>query len=284
MIKKFPYRSDPGREEARFFAEHGYLYVTQFYDVEREVEPIRKDIFNLINLITDSHGVPLQRPHYSETEFDHGLQYLTQHHRPLVGILYDAVKKLPNYLRLACNAKHDDYCRVLLETSFLGFANRGYGIRMDHPCEDAYSTQLHQDYVSQLSGQNAVVTWSPLRDVTPELGPLIVYPGSHRAGVFPVLKIGEGSRGLVIADEDKVAASYRGFAPEVQVGDCLMLHFLTLHASGKNQSDKTRWSMLSRYFDFNDATGAAINWTGGLQEGNSFEKIHPELMVSRARS
>jgi hypothetical protein len=284
MIKKFPYRSDPGQEEAKFFSEHGYLYVTQFYDLATEVEPIRNDIFDLIGLITRTHGIALQRPRYGETEFDHGLQYLIANYRPLVGVLYNAVKKLPNYLRLACNEKHDQYCRVLLETSFVGFANRGYGIRMDNPCEDEYSTQLHQDYVSQLSGQSAIVTWSPLRHVTEELGRLTIYPGSHRSGVFPILKTGEGSRGLVIADEDKLAANYPGLAPEVQVGDCLMLHFLTLHQSGKNRSDRTRWSMLSRYFDFNHPTGAAINWNGGLQEGNSFEKVHPELIVAPKRS
>jgi Phytanoyl-CoA dioxygenase (PhyH) len=284
MIKKFPYRSNPGQEEARFFFEHGYLYVSQFYDVEREVEPIRKDIYALIGLIAASHGVSLRRPSYNAREFDYGLQYLIAQQRPLVGILYDAVKKLPNYIRLAASEKHDVYGRVLLETSFVGFANRGYGIRMDNPHEAEYSTQLHQDYISQLCSQSAIVTWSPLRDVTQDLGPVKFYPGSHRSGVFPIVKAGQGSRGLMIADEEKIAASYQGVAPDVLVGDCLMLHFLTLHESGQNKSDVTRWSMLSRYFDFHHATGVAIGWKGGLQEGNSFEAVHPEFTVSPARA
>lgn len=35
--------------------------------------------------------------------------------------------------------------------------------------------------------------------------------------------------------------------------------------------------MISRYFDFLDPVGISYGWKGGLQEGNSFEKIHPEL-------
>jgi hypothetical protein len=282
MIRKFLFRHEPSHEEADFFAEHGFLYVENFYDVQTEVDPIRRDIFDLIGLISGRHRIALGRREYGQVEFDSGLQGLIAEHRPLVGVLYDAVKKLPNYLRLACVDKHDRYCRTLLGTAFVGFANRGYGIRMDNPFEDQYSTQLHQDYVSQLSSQNAVVTWSPLRDVTPELGPIMIYPGSHRSGVFPILKTSDGSRGLVLADEEKLIHSYQGIAPDVRVGDCLFLHFLTLHESGQNRSDKTRWSMLSRYFDFTHPSGVAINWKGGLQEGNSFETIHPELMQFHA--
>jgi hypothetical protein len=35
--------------------------------------------------------------------------------------------------------------------------------------------------------------------------------------------------------------------------------------------------MISRYFDFLDESGRSYGWKGGLQEGNSFENIHPEL-------
>lgn len=283
MIEKFPFRSEPGDEEADFFAKHGFLYVENFYDVQSEIDPICKDIFDLIGLISERHQISLGPRAYGEVEFDHGLQYLIAQHRPVVGVLYDAVKKLPNYLRLACARKHDEYCRSMLRTPFVGFASRGYGIRMDNPFEDEYSTQPHQDYVSQLSSQNAAVTWSPLRDVTSALGPMTIYPDSHRSGVFPILKKSDGSRGLVLADEENLIRSYAGISPDVRVGDCLFLHFLLLHESGKNRSDKTRWSMLSRYFDFTHPSGMAINWKGGLQEGNSFETIHPELTLFPAK-
>lgn len=277
MIKKFAFNSQPGTEESKFFCEHGYLYVENFFDFDLEIRPLLKNIFDLIDLLTAKYRIPIDRCSFGKETFDSGLPYLLRHHRTVVGVLYDAVKKLPNYIRLAASSKNDDYCRALLDSKFVGFAPRGYGIRMDHPGEAAYSTQLHQDYVSQLCSQNGVVLWSPLRDVTPDLGPVRFFPGSHRAGIFPILKMADGSRGLLVDHEEEVRARYSAIQPEVRVGDCVIMHTLLLHESGENMSEKTRWSMISRYFDFTDETGVAINWKGGLQEGNFFEKVHPEL-------
>jgi hypothetical protein len=276
-LTKFQYRENPDANEAEFFRTHGYLYVEKFYDRTTEIEPILKDIYRLIGLIFESHHIPLRRGPYSLEEFDEGLQVLVRNHRPIAGILFDALKKLPSYVRLACAEKHERYSKALLRTSFVGFANRGYGIRMDNPREDEYSTQLHQEYVSNLSSQNAAVLWSPLRDVTDALGPMTICPGSHTSGVFTIVKAAEGSRGLVIKGEAEIAKRFPRISPIVHVGDCIFLDFLTLHESGKNQSDRARWSMLSRYFDFTHPSGQAINWKGGLQEGNSFENVHPEL-------
>ena len=277
MSKKFAAKMEPGAEEIAAYREHGYIYVTDFYDYETEIKPIQEDIFRLIGMLAKQYDIPLGERRFSCETFDEGLQYLIKHHRPVVGVLYDAVKKLPNYVRLAAHPRHDAYGRVLMQSQFVGFANRGYGIRMDNPAEGVYSTQLHQDYVSQLCSQRCIVTWSPLREVTADLGPVHMYPGSHQCGVFPIVKTHEGSQGLLVENAEEIAARFPEVAPLVSIGDCVIMDALMLHKSGANSSDQTRWAMLSRYFDFTDATGQAINWKGGLQEGNSFEKIHPEL-------
>jgi len=277
MITKFPLRHKPKTEETDFFRKYGYLYVEDFYDYETEIHPIRENIFRLIGMISEQKGVSVAHRRFDEEDFDQGLSCLIRDFRPSVGTLYDAVKKLPNYIRLAASSKHDSYARLLLGSDFVGFANRGYGIRMDNPGEDHYRTQLHQDYVSQLCSQNSIVFWSPLRDVVADMGPLVFYPESHRSGVFPILKIGGGSQGLVIDGAESVVSQFPRLNPEVPAGDCILMHALLLHESGLNRSTRTRWSMISRYFDFTDATGRSINWKGGLQEGHAFETVHPEL-------
>jgi len=278
VIEKFPHRQNPGVDEANFYHAHGYLYVENFYDSSAEVEPILRDIHRLIGLLCEIHGVDLRRRPYSAEEFDEGLPYLIEHHRGVVSVLYDAVKKLPSYVRLACAQKNERYAAAILGSSFIGFSSRGYGIRMDNPNESQYSTQLHQDYVSQLSSQNATVVWSPLRRVTAAVGPITIYPGSHTTGVYPIVKTGDGSRGLVVKNGSDLTRDLPHISPEVGVGDCIFLDFLTLHESGQNRSNRTRWAMLSRYFDFNHASGCAIGWRGGLQEGTLFENVHPELV------
>jgi ectoine hydroxylase-related dioxygenase (phytanoyl-CoA dioxygenase family) len=216
-------------------------------------------------------------PGDSQEEFDEGLAALAKSHRRQASIVYDAVKKIPSYVRLANCRKNEDLARQLLSSSFVGFAPRGYGIRLDHPGEDKYLTQLHQDYTSQLSSPRGVVLWSPLRKVTPALGPVKLYPGSHRTGIQPVEVTGSGSYGLRLRDEQEMRRRFVGVAPELNVGDVVAMDFLLLHESSPNQTDQTRWAMISRYFDFTEKVGASYGWKGGLAEGNSFAQVHPEL-------
>ena len=265
------------QSDLEFFRREGYLHIRNLYDVPTEVIPIQRDIYRIIALLIAEHQIPVTQQEFNPVHFDSGLENLVRHHRGLVSVIYDAVKKLPSYVKLACSSKHEQVAQALLQTDFLGFAHRGFGIRMDNANEDKYLTQLHQDYVSQLCSPRGVVFWGPLRAITPEIGPVRVYPGSHLKGILPIVKTAEGSLGLRIEGEAALAA-YPHVDAELQVGDVVVLDFLTLHQSQPNRSQVTRWAMISRYFDFNERTGCSHGWKGGLQEGNSFEVVHPELL------
>jgi len=120
----------------------------------------------------------------------------------------------------------------------------------------------------------------PLRKIDAAIGPLAFYPGSHRDGVFPIEVAGAGSYGLRIHNEAAIESRYRPICPAVEAGDCLLMDFLLLHKSSPNRSRRTRWAMLTRYFDFTDETARRIGWVGGLQEGHPFNEVFPELTVS----
>jgi len=199
--------------------------------------------------------------------------------RAQAAIVYDAMKRLPSYVQLTASAKHAEVAKQLLRSEFVGFAPRGYGIRLDHPGEDKFLTQLHQDYTSQLISPRGVVFWSPLRKVTKELGPVVLYPGSHKLGVQRIEKRGEGSYGLHLPNDEELRRQFTAIAPEPDVGDVVAVDYLLLHESSPNRSNRTRWAMICRYFDFHEETGIRHGWKGGLAEGNSFETIHPELTL-----
>lgn len=259
------------------YHDEGVVYLESFYDLETEILPIKKDIYNIISLLIEQYRLPVKQEQFSPENFDSGLTDMVKNHRKVVGVLYDAVKKIPSYVRLSSNPKHDIVAKWLIGTNFFGFANRGYGMRMDNPNEDVYLTQWHQDYVSQLCSPKGIVLWSPLRDVTSEVGPVQICPGSHKKGIFPIIRDGEGSYGLKLKNEEEILKHYSIIVPEVKVSDLVVIDYLTLHASCANRSNHTRWAMISRYFDFLEETGRSYGWKGGLQEGNSFETIHPEL-------
>jgi hypothetical protein len=265
------------KQQLEQYHNDGIVYLESFYDIDTEILPIQKDIYKIISILIEQYNLPIKQELFSSENFDSGLLQMVENHREVVGVLYDAVKKIPSYVRLSSSSKHDIIARELIGTDFFGFANRGYGMRMDNPNEDVFLTQWHQDYVSQLCSKKGIVLWSPLRNVTAEIGPVQICPESHKSGVFPIIRDGAGSYGLKIKNEKELLNQYSIIIPEVKVGDLVVIDYLTLHASSVNRSNFTRWAMISRYFDFLDESGRAYGWKGGLQEGNSFEKIHPEL-------
>jgi Phytanoyl-CoA dioxygenase (PhyH) len=262
------------------YKRDGIVYLKSFYDLENEILPIKEDIYKIISILIEQFDLGIMQEPFSPETFDSGLMEIINNNRKVVGILYDAVKKMPSYVRLSSSSKHDELAKALLCTNFFGFANRGYGMRMDNPNEDVYLTQWHQDYVSQLCSPKGIVLWSPLRDVTSEVGPVQLCPGSHKGGIFPIIRDGDGSYGLKLKNESDLLKKYEIIIPEVKVGDMVVIDYLTLHASTPNRSKHTRWAMISRYFDFLEETGRSYGWRGGLQEGNSFETVHPELFES----
>jgi hypothetical protein len=57
------------------------------------------------------------------------------------------------------------------------------------------------------------------------------------------------------------------------------MDFLTLHASGHNVSDRPRWTMQWRLFNFADPTGIRIGWRG-FARGFEFKEMPPEMRAT----
>lgn len=269
------------KDDLLAFKRDGFLYVEDFLPPDGVLR-LQQDIHRLIGMFLEREGLRDAQVPFSPPEFDSGLPALLKKSRRLGAEVYEAVKKLQSHVRLASDDRHVDATNALLGTEFSGFASRGWGLRLDHPAEDNFLTQLHQDYISQLCSPRGVVYWTPLRDVDAATGPVIIYPGSHHAGVFPIEVTGEGSQGLNIHDEPSVLSRFEAICPEVKAGDCVMIDMLLLHKSSANRSARTRWALISRYFDFCEPVGRKIGWIGGLQDGHSFEKVFPELTVNVA--
>jgi ectoine hydroxylase-related dioxygenase (phytanoyl-CoA dioxygenase family) len=101
----------------------------------------------------------------------------------------------------------------------------------------------HQDaqYVNAL-GEFATV-WVPLGDCPTRLGPLAVWPGSHRRGLRPHYGAGIVDGGVVIGDDEPVWHS-----GDFAIGDALVLTRHVIHRSLPNVSgDTLRLSVDLRY-------------------------------------
>lgn len=268
--------------QRKTFQEEGLLIIPGFYDLERDILPIQRAIYDIIGLVIDKYRLPISRQPFSVETFDSGYQALIAANRAHGGEVYDAVKQIPAFVRLVAHPLHDRLFRELRgEEALPGVAAGGYGIRIDNPGEERFRANWHQEYPAQLRSLDGLVYWSPLLKVSEELGPVQFCLGSHHDGLVPVHSVGAGGKtrayALVLQDEQERIARYRQVAPLTSPGDLVVVDFLVLHASGFNRAQRSRWSMQLRYFNFNEPTGRAHGWKGSFAAGVDFRSVHPEL-------
>lgn len=265
------------------FARDGVLVLRGFYDRARDVEPVQRGIHAIVGQVMKRHGRPDARAPFSPERFDEGYMALVRHDRAWGGEVYDAVKQIPAFQRLVADERHERLLRELRPGAIAGMAGGGQGIRIDHPGEQRFRAPWHQEYPAQLRSLDGVVYWSPLVPITEAIGPVRICPGSHREGPVPVHLHDpahpekRGAYALVLHDEQRRIARYAPIAPLTEPGDLVLMDFLVLHASGENVSERARWSMQFRYFNFDEPTGLRHGWKGAYAAGVDFRSVHPEL-------
>ena len=270
-------------EQIEQFERDGVLVLRSVYELT-DIVAIQKGIYDIIGLVMQQHNISDARKPFSIENFDDGFNAMIQQNRELGAVVYDAVKQIPAFIRLLSHPIHEQIMQQLRPVSQPGIAAGGYGIRIDNPHEDQFRAQWHQEYPAQLRSLNGLVFWSSLVPVDEMLGPVVFCPGSHKEGPLPVSTCfndakRKGAYNLMLHDEADFIAKYPRIAPLSRPGDLVIIDFLVLHASGHNRSERSRWTMQFRYFDFSEPTVMAHGWKGSFAAGFDFRLAHPELCV-----
>lgn len=265
------------------FQRDGFILVKGFYDLETQVRPIQEGVRVIVELIAGKYGVeaPCGTP---EEAMSLGYPKLIAVNRAWGGEIYDAIKQIPEFVALVSSARSIRLFEALRPGAKAGVAAGGYGIRIDNPGEDKFRAWWHQEFPAQLRSIDGLVFWSPLLEVTPEMGPVQLALGSHLDGFAPVFDddagLGRaGAYALRLEREAERVARYKVMAPRLQPGDLLVLDYLVLHQSGHNVSTSPRWSMQMRYFNFRDPLGISISWKGSFAAGENFKDLIPDIVA-----
>lgn len=103
----------------------------------------------------------------------------------------------------------------------------------------------HQDLFYIKGERDTFTAWVPLGEYIPEQGGLLVAPGTHKQGLFPTQSNDEGRFGCK-AVEDYVTG-FSWYKAHYRPRDLLVMHSLTLHQAGINESDQFRLSVDCRF-------------------------------------
>lgn len=262
------------------FYDNGFVLLKNFYDIETEIRPIQKAIYQIIGLVMQRHSIYIERDLFRGDNFDCGYLDLIAINRDYGSEIYDLVKQIPSFLRLIAADKAQELFCELRGTDVPGIGAASYGIRIDNPFEEIFRSHWHQEFIVQPQSMDGIVFWTPLLQVTEDMGPVIVCPKSHKDGLCIYSKSKAyanktGAYKIGINDEDAVVSRYDKIAPLTSPGDLILIDFLTIHQSGFNASDRARWSVQSRFFNYKEETGMKIGWKASVTVGTDVEKIFP---------
>lgn len=254
-----------------FLKKNGYIVIKNFY------KPTQ---VNKINNILKNHfnWIKIKYPEYNKKKYT----FDNPQNESLIKLFYDTIKMHPCTLELLSFAKTLNLVKKIYGLKYFGFLRNGYGFRLDYPQRSKFLTQLHQDYHANLGSPDGLVFYTPLTDVLNiASGPVVVFPKSHLEGIrkIKINKSYDVSTGYIIEKAEDEMLKFKATNLFIKSGDLAIFDFRLLHKSSFNKSSKVRISFISRFFLFDNKISIKNKFAGGLQEGNNFEKIHPELVV-----
>lgn len=134
-------------------------------------------------------------------------------------------------------------------------------IRLDRPGDQRFATPAHQDSWYSLLSPNAVTLWTPLCQMTPDMGELRILPGSQAGGLRAFKPYEAGHEWFETAEPVPEAS----LVP-VAVGydELLIFNQSLIHKSGPNASDRVRISVQLRFNDLATAHALTSTYTPSL--------------------
>lgn len=174
------------KDQLAEFHRNGVLILKGFYNLDRDIRPIQQAIYEIIGLVVSKYELPISRPAFLPEFFDAGFQQLIALNRAYGSEIYDAIKQIPDFIRLVSHPVHEQLFRELRSGSIPAIAAGGYGMRIDNPNEDRFRANWHQEYPAQLRSLDGLVYWSPLVPIKEDLGPVEFCLGSQVEGPISV--------------------------------------------------------------------------------------------------
>jgi hypothetical protein len=141
--------------------------------------------------------------------------------------------------------------------------------RLIFPNCDSLTVHAHQDYRFMSGDPECFTAWIPLHDCPTELGPLQILEGSHRFGV-----IKHEDENLHVPEIPTEALTEGDWASgQINAGDVLIFHSMTVHSASANRSRQLRISMDCRFQSYERAIHPG-NLAFGGESGKSWEAMY----------
>ncbi len=238
-------------EQVSAFNRDGYLILRQGLD-QRALDPVRQVIARSVDWrARQLYQAGLLSRLYEELPFE----------RRWARVFQEYMRSPQPTPHLTVWGRHDILDRAIYDlyidprligiaSSLIGpqiTANGDFWVRPKVPGDVTTTLAWHQDsfyYGGVVEPHLQVLSlWIPLVDTDQGNGCLKLVPGSHRFGRIPSRADQNNHQEPV----EPISTYGTPVEEPMRVGDVLVFHNLTLHASGENSSEGVRWSIDLRY-------------------------------------
>ena len=163
---------------------------------------------------------------------------------------YSSLQTNVNIFSIASDKKLKNVVKKILQIKkdFLNCSD--FLLRADAPFDKRNSLDWHQDssYFKRTEDlADCCVIWIPLQKIDNKIGPLNMIPSSHLLGGLPFQRV---QKNLLSSPQNKINNKFyinkkiKKF--NMSIGDVLLMDSKVIHRSGKNLSNKFRFTMLTR--------------------------------------
>src|SRR5271170_3990183 len=139
--------------------------------------------------------------------------------------------------------------------------------RLIFPNCERLIVHAHQDHTAIAGDPESFTAWMPLHDCPEELGPLQILEASHRFGLQETTP----TTGY-IPKETALGGDWVG--GQINAGDVLIFHSLTIHEASSNRSSQLRISLDCRFQDYGRALNPATLVFAGSSDERSWEATY----------
>jgi hypothetical protein len=224
----------PAALRARF-AEDGYVFLRGVVDRD-----MLRDVRARIGAVCAAHG--WLQPGTDPIEAIPGVEPTVEGEERYFEV-YDEIQKLEAFHAVPHHPTVRSYMTALLGDS--AFPHPLSIARLSFPSNEEWTTPPHQDYPNNQGTEDLYATWIPLSDCPVKLGGLAILRGSHRLGMAPLeFALGAGNRQAKL---DERFESLEWVGGDLELGDALVFHSLTMHRALPNRTERMRLSVDYRF-------------------------------------
>jgi ectoine hydroxylase-related dioxygenase (phytanoyl-CoA dioxygenase family) len=161
----------------------------------------------------------------------------------------DQINDSPELLALLASEPVKGIAAEVLGAKSVEYNNPRFRVQM--PSFDSVSNlPWHQDvhYNTIDSPEKSVVVWVSLGSITLDMGPVSYIPGSHKMGCLTKEDfIRPNGKRIWTIPSEIIEQKRERVIIDTKPGDVVLIHMYTVHKSGENESNLTKFSAQARY-------------------------------------